>query len=60
MNITVFDPRGNKIETIVNEEKEAGTYETEFYKGNLLDGTYTYKLEAENYLDNKKMILLNK
>lgn len=60
VKISVFDPMGNKIETIVNEEKEAGTYETVFSKGNLLDGTYTYKLETENYLDYKMMTLLKK
>jgi len=58
VNITVFDPKGNKIETIVNEEQEAGTYEIDFYKGSLLEGSYECKMVTNDYTEVKKMILL--
>jgi hypothetical protein len=68
VSIKVFDILGNEIATLVNEEKPAGSYEVEFSaKGgsasggnafNLPSGIYFYKLQAGQFLETKKMILL--
>ena len=56
--IKVFDILGNEIETLVNEEKPAGNYEVEFDASGLSSGMYLYKLQAGNFVETKKMILL--
>ncbi len=63
VSLKIFDVLGNEIVTLVNEEKPAGSYEVEFngYSGNgmnLTSGVYFYKLQAGNFVETKKMILL--
>ena len=61
---------GNEIETLVNEEKPAGTYELTWYAesaaGGLPSGVYFYQLRTndpsagsgQRFVETKKMILL--
>ena len=56
--IKVYDILGNEIETLINEEKPAGTYEITWYPANLSSGVYFYQLRAGSYIETKKMILL--
>jgi polyhydroxybutyrate depolymerase len=56
--IKVFDILGNEIETLVNVEKPAGTYEVEFSAASLPTGVYFYQLQAGSFVETKKMILL--
>ena len=56
--IKVFDILGNEIETLMSEEKAAGTYEITWYAENLPSGIYFYKLQAGNFVETKKMVLL--
>jgi len=56
--IKVFDILGSEIETLVNEEKPAGTYEVNWNAANLSSGVYFYRLQAGDYTSVKKMILL--
>ena len=58
IRLEVFDSKGNKVKTLVDEIKEAGTYKVEFTSENLESGDYLYKLESRNYFDTKKMILM--
>jgi hypothetical protein len=68
VSLKVYDILGNEIATLVNEEKQPGTYEVEFSaKGgsasggndyNLPSGIYFYQLKAGEYINTKKMILL--
>ena len=66
VKITVFNSEGEIIETLINEEKEAGTYKVEFFsfagprgkKRYLLSGDYYYRFEAGEYKSEKKMMLL--
>ncbi len=58
VSITVYDVLGNKIETLVNEYKSAGSYQTRFNGENFSSGIYFYRLQAGNYIETKKMILL--
>lgn len=57
VTITVSDIENRLIETLVNEEKEAGTYEVVFNGNKLFEGIYYYQLETTEYNFNKKMIL---
>jgi len=56
--IKVFDILGNEIETLVNEEKSAGSYEITWITTNLPSGIYFYTLQAQDFIETKKMILL--
>ena len=56
--INIIDILGNEIETIVNEEKPAGKYEFEFDGNKLSSGIYFYRLQASNYIETKKMVLI--
>ena len=68
VTLKVYDVLGNEIATIVNEEKSAGIYEVEFSaKGgsasggnayNLPSGIYFYTLNAGEFIQTKKMILI--
>ncbi|MGB5530662.1 MAG: T9SS type A sorting domain-containing protein [Ignavibacteriaceae bacterium] len=56
--IKVFDILGNEIETLVNEEKPAGTYELTWNAVNLPSGVYFYQLKAGSFINTKKMVLI--
>ncbi|MBI5661132.1 MAG: T9SS type A sorting domain-containing protein [Ignavibacterium album] len=56
--LKVFDILGNEVATLVNEYKEPGRYEVEFDASDLASGVYIYRLQADGYLNTRKMILL--
>ncbi|MBK7498428.1 MAG: T9SS type A sorting domain-containing protein [Ignavibacteriales bacterium] len=58
VQLKVYDVLGNEIETLVNEEKSAGSYEVEFNASSLSSGMYLYKLQAGDLIAVKKLILL--
>ena len=58
VKISVFDVTGREIKNLVNEAKVPGNYEVMFNGVSLASGVYYYKLEAGNFSDVKKLILL--
>ena len=58
VNLKVYDMLGNEITTLVNKEITSGYYEVEFDASHLSSGIYFYKLQAGNFIETKKMILL--
>ena len=58
VTIKVFDILGKEIETLVNEEKPAGTYELTWIAEGLPSGVYFYQLKAGSFIETKKMLLL--
>jgi hypothetical protein len=68
VKLEVFDPQGKMVRTLLDEEKEAGTYEVEFFaRGGspfgedanaLPEGIYVYKLMAGDFSATKQMLLL--
>ena len=56
--INVYDILGGEVAKLVNEEKPAGNYNVEFNGSNLTSGIYFFRLQAGDYVDTKKMILL--
>jgi hypothetical protein len=62
VSLKVYDLLGNEISTLVNEEKPAGNYRVEFNPSagslHLANGVYFYRLQAGNFIETKKMILL--
>ncbi len=58
VKIDVFNIRGQKIETLLNQHMKAGIHEVEFNAENLSSGIYFYRIEAGEFQDVKKMILI--
>jgi hypothetical protein len=56
--LNFYDLLGIEIETLMNEEKSVGTYEVEFNASSLPSGVYFYRIQAGNFIDTKKMMLL--
>ncbi|HSP87840.1 MAG TPA: T9SS type A sorting domain-containing protein, partial [Ignavibacteriaceae bacterium] len=58
VTLKVYDILGKEIASLVNEEKPAGSYGVEFNAAEVSSGIYFYKLQAENFIDVKKMMLI--
>jgi len=48
--LEIFDSNGNKVKTLVDEIKEAGTYKVELNATELEEGEYLHKLESRFFL----------
>ncbi|MBK7981798.1 MAG: T9SS type A sorting domain-containing protein [Ignavibacteriae bacterium] len=58
VTLKIFDVLGREMQTLVNEIKNSGNYKVEFDASNFSSGIYFYKLQIENSILIKKMILL--
>ena len=56
--LKIYDVLGNEIATLVNEQKEAGTYNVQFDAQKLSSGVYIYTIQAGDFLESRKMILM--
>ncbi len=58
VKITIYNLCGEKIKTLVNENKIAGNYSVVFDGSNFASGIYFYRIEAGNYSNTKKLVLM--
>jgi len=58
VKVKIFDILGKEIETLVNEKLNPGTYEVTFNASQYPSGVYFYRLQAGDYNECKKMILI--
>jgi photosystem II stability/assembly factor-like uncharacterized protein len=58
VKIRVFDITGQEVNTLVNEQKQAGRYEITFNAASLSSGVYFYRIEAGKFTEMKKMVLV--
>ncbi len=60
VNVTlkVYDILGRLVKTLVNEFKVAGNYSVSFDGSGLASGVYFYKIEAGEFVQSKKMVLV--
>ncbi len=58
VELRIYDILGREVELLVNGEQEAGYYEIEFNATKLSSGIYLYRLQAGNFIQTKKMVLL--
>ena len=58
VQIIIYDILGNKVKELVNGFRDSGKYTVELNASNLTSGIYFYRLQAGNYTETKKMILL--
>jgi hypothetical protein len=58
VKLTVYNAIGSKVATIINVYKIAGNYSIQFNGSSLASGIYFYKIEAGQFSQIKKMILM--
>jgi ligand-binding sensor domain-containing protein len=58
VSIKLFDMLGSEIVTLVNETKDAGFYKHQFDGSTLASGTYFFRIQANDFVQTKKMTLL--
>ncbi len=58
VSLKVYDVLGKEVATLVNGRQEAGTYNFNFNASNLASGIYFYRLQAGNFVQTKKMMLV--
>ena len=58
VSIKVYDVLGLEVGSLVNEQKQAGKYELNWNAANLPSGVYFYRLQAGDFVQTRKMILL--
>ncbi|WKZ68335.1 MAG: T9SS type A sorting domain-containing protein [Melioribacteraceae bacterium] len=58
VKLRVYDILGREVTTLVNEYLEDGRYEAVFNANELSSGVYIYRLEVNDFITSKKMMLV--
>ncbi|MCU0405745.1 MAG: T9SS type A sorting domain-containing protein [Ignavibacteriaceae bacterium] len=58
VKIKIFNTLGQEIAELVNQVHQIGNYEVTFNASSLPSGVYFYRLEADNFVQTNKMILI--
>jgi hypothetical protein len=58
VTLKVYDLLGREVATLVNEKKDAGRYSVQWDATRFSSGVYFYTLQAGEYRDTKRMLLL--
>lgn len=58
VTLKVYNTLGEQITTLVNKELSVGFHQVNFNAENLQSGTYFYRIQANNFTEVRKMILL--
>jgi hypothetical protein len=58
IELGVFNVLGEEIKKLVNDYQHAGYYKTDFDGSNFPSGVYFYRLQTDEFIETKKMILI--
>ncbi len=58
VSLKVYDILGNEVAEIVNNELQAGYYNYEFDASRFSSGLYIYRLQTNDFIQTKKMMLI--
>jgi len=58
VKLSIFNILGQKVATLVDKNMLAGSYTVQWDAGEAATGVYFYKLEADNFTETRKMMLL--
>lgn len=58
VTLKVYNTLGREIETLVNENQLAGTFEVTFNASKYPSGIYYYRIKTDNFSDTRKMVLV--
>jgi Secretion system C-terminal sorting domain len=56
--LLIYNILGEEVAQLVNQQFQAGYYEIELYNSGFSSGVYLYTIQAGDFVDTKKMILL--
>jgi photosystem II stability/assembly factor-like uncharacterized protein len=56
--IKIYDVLGREVKTLINENKPAGNYSVQFNASKLVSGVYFYRMQAGEFVQTKKLLLL--
>jgi len=56
--LKIYDVLGKEVAELVNENKSAGIYNVNFNASNLPSGLYFYKIQAGEFTETRKMLLM--
>lgn len=58
VKLVIYDVLGREVATLINEQLQPETYSVDWDASNYPSGVYFYKLEAGDYSESKKMVLI--
>jgi len=58
VKLKVYDLTGREVAQLINEVKTAGVYSVDFNGVSFASGVYFYKIEAGNFVETKRMMLI--
>jgi len=58
VSLKVYDVLGREVRTLVNENQPPGNYEVTFDANGLASGVYLYRLQAGEFTETKRLLLL--
>jgi hypothetical protein len=58
VKLSIYDILGQKVDVLVNESQNAGNHKIEWNASAFPSGVYFYRMEAGDFVSNKKMILV--
>jgi parallel beta-helix repeat protein len=58
VKLSVYDMLGREVYVLVNERREAGVHEVKFDGSSLASGVYFYRLQAGDFTQTKRLLLL--
>ena len=58
VTLKIIDAIGQEIATLINQDLTAGVHDINFNASELNSGVYFYRLEAGNFVETKKMVLM--
>ncbi|MBZ0202269.1 MAG: T9SS type A sorting domain-containing protein, partial [Ignavibacteria bacterium] len=56
--VRIYDILGREVKTLVNDFQKAGYYDAKFDGSNYASGVYFYRMEAGEFVQSKKMVLI--
>jgi hypothetical protein len=58
VNLVIYNTLGQEVKTLLNENKNAGSYRIDFDASSLPSGTYFYRITAGDFVQTNKMVLV--
>jgi len=58
VQIIIYNGLGKEVAVLLDEEKDVGNYDVEFNASGLPSGVYFYRLQAGDFIQTKKMVLM--
>ncbi len=58
MTLKVFDIYGNEIAVLINEVQRSGNHEVIFDGSKLANGTYFCRLQADDFVQTRRLVLI--